>query len=249
MKKFIILILLFNVCYSANFKSCPKELAKASQTVLQLPEANRLLDQVQQEGGIHLVYDRSSKPYNACWMSPTRTIHVIGKEHRTFASYISSILFEMHNAKQDKKLEYLFQLAERGWITKSEYIESMERIEHQNALETMALIKKGMQLGVYPKDSFWEVPVSFKEHFAIQIEMGHSALHGQTYDALSRKRKGISQRERYLTLKKMLLSSNPHQIHIAKAQVQEEIALQRAIKSDRGLKLLKEVLKDLLYLG
>jgi hypothetical protein len=189
MKFLLVFLLLLNVCYSSSFNYCSPELAKASQTTLNLPEASLLLEQIQKEGGVGLFYDKKNANIYACWNPDTRTIHVASTHHRTFGTFISSILFEMHNAKQNRRFEHLFYLAETGKITRSKYIEAMERIEHQNGLETMALINKGISLGIYPKDAQWEIPTQFHEYFQIQIEMGHSAHHGKVFDQISRIRK------------------------------------------------------------
>ena len=243
MKLLILFILSFNLCYSAQFSSSPKCLQKASEVALHLPETERLLEHILQEGPVRLDTKNALQDFQASWNCTSRTIKINLARHRELGSIISSIVFEMHNAKTDKHIEYLMQLVERGMISQDEFIESMERIEHQNALQASFLLTKGIRQGIYPKSAAWSQPVDFKRYFQIQKQAGHAGYYAKVFSKLSPRNKGLSRRERYLALKKMLTSNDPVAIRFATKQVHEEAALQKAMKHEEGIRVFQNLFK------
>ncbi len=176
---------------SSPFISAPGHLQPLIQTLLSLPETHPLIHSVQKEGFLTLkTLPLGSQTSNAYWEGGTRTIVLNASKRRTEGSLLRSILFEMHNASKNQEFLYYDHLATQGLISKKAYVETIERIEHLNALNTCDLIEKGIQKGVFPFDSRWPIPRHFAEHFKQQQQTGHSAHIAAVYDQLTRVKKG-----------------------------------------------------------
>lgn len=122
---------------------------------------------------------------NAFWSMEKRLIALNASREWDEGEVIYSILFELHNAKASQQLMELDKQAAKKQISKSQYVESVERVEYQNVLKTSQLLEEGVRLGYFPKQTYIPDYPSFPEHFRLQIEHGHSAFIGEKYDALN----------------------------------------------------------------
>jgi hypothetical protein len=168
-----------------SFSSFPASLYEAVKAVESLPDAAKLIDEVQAEGpiGIESQYFTESD-FEALWDSENRIIYVNASRNDTLGKEISSILFELHNAKTNKNLRDLFQQAKSGQIDKDSYVKCVERMEHGNALNTSLLIEKGIDQSIFPEDSRWEIFSSFEDHYKIQQIYGHSQWIAERFDSM-----------------------------------------------------------------
>lgn len=161
------------------------------QKVTQLPEANVLIEEAQKEGPIELIYqDLPEVNARAMWDALKRKIVINGKFKPDQAKMVHSILFELQNAATTPILNDLTHRAMRGEITKKDFVEGIERIEHQNALKTKHLLEKGISLGLFPVAARWPVPERFEDHMMMQQSSGHSAFIARKYDMMQRQRQG-----------------------------------------------------------
>lgn len=122
---------------------------------------------------------------NAFWSVEKRMIALNASKEWEEGEMIYSILFELHNAKASEALISLDKQAANQQITKSQYVESVERVEYQNVLETARLLEEGVDLGYFPKETYIPAYPDFPEHFRLQVEYGHSAFIAAKYDALN----------------------------------------------------------------
>lgn len=184
--KIIITILLTTFCVSslfASFKKVPHPLKIAACKIEQFPSSKYLLKEIEKEGPIRLDFKPLGKgPFSACWIGEARTILLNASNSWTLGEMISSILFEMHNAKRDKLFASLDSKAFDNLITKEEYVESIERFEFENSIMTKNIINEGIHKGFFPKDAFLPTYENFEEHYYWQLKLGHSALMARQYD-------------------------------------------------------------------
>ena len=153
------------------------------ERIQQLPEAQELIDRVLEEGDLHVVVNQSfSNKFEGYWDASIRSIHIT--EGASESALISTILFELHNALREPDFEKADQMARVGKLDKKGYIESMEYIEYENARSTSEILSKGIQLGLFPADSYWGVAHTFEEHLCIQKRAGHSAWFAKMYEQL-----------------------------------------------------------------
>ena len=177
------------VIYAAEPKSlrCAPELKHYLETLQQLPQIQKIITEVQQEGDIRIEVNRIQLPstFGAFWDMDRRIIYVNLSPNRQEGELIASILFELHNALANTKLEELDALARQGKIDRKGYIEAVEWIEYENSRKASALSLEGIQKKIFPQNAFLPVYPSFQEYFRVQQQAGHSAWIGQTYDQLS----------------------------------------------------------------
>ncbi len=151
--------------------------------ILLLPEMKKNMEYVLSEGPITIRCEsKGTSGFNAMWNGTDREIIVNNSPHRTEGKMICSILFELHNAKTDRTFMSLINSACRGTLSKAQYVEGVERMEYQNALEASTLLNKGIRQGIFSYDSYWPIARTFNEHFSIQKRMGHSDFIAQSYD-------------------------------------------------------------------
>lgn len=168
-----------------QFTSVPKILQKAAETINKFPQSRELLASIEEEGPITLEWAPCGKElFYACWIGEERIIVLNSSKQWTEGKKISSILFELHNAKRDAEFINLNKLAFFNQISKEEYVETVENYEYLNAVMTKELVDKGIRLGFFPKDASLPIYKDFAEHYRWQIELGHSALIAQQYDSL-----------------------------------------------------------------
>jgi hypothetical protein len=224
-----------------KFTSYHPTLKEAVKTIEKLPEASALIDEVQSGGTIGVdaqVID--SFDFEAMWNSGTRKIIVNAKKNKSLGKTICSILFELHNAKTNKQLVSLFAMAQKGTISKSEYVERVERMEHENAVATNKLIEKGIQMGIFPEETRWPIFEDFDDHYMIQQIYGHSQWIANNFDTMNPANKkdkfkstiaGLEEMSdssknelaNILTLKNRIRNKNPKIAKDAEAKLQEMI--------------------------
>lgn len=184
MFKYLAIIFLLGSPLFAYPLSSP-ELNEAMQSIYCLKESHELIAQIEREGAISIMWTRKELANtNAAWVPDLRTIYINGVQKRTKGSIIRSILFELHNALSDRDFSYYDTLAEQRKISMNDYVEAIERIEHRNAMKTIALLEKGIQKTIFPNDARWYIPSDFSRYFAIQIESGHATAIAQVYNSV-----------------------------------------------------------------
>ncbi|MCH9626512.1 MAG: hypothetical protein S4CHLAM2_01340 [Chlamydiales bacterium] len=187
MRKYILIICLLTSSLSA-YPRCSSDLAPAVQAIYRFPEGRQLLEQVEKEGPLRVYMDRFNSQSGAMWVGCDRSIVINANHKRSYGEKLRSILFELHNAKTDKTFEYYDQRAERGEISRAEYIETIEWLEYQNARNTADLICKAIQQGYFPRESYWPIASDFHAHLEMQKYSGHSAQIAAIYDAITHSR-------------------------------------------------------------
>lgn len=185
MKKY--LIFLFLLCGPLfAYPTCSPELNHPLHLLYHLDESRQIISKVEAEAPIRVyLTNLGKKGSNAMWDPNRRSILLNSAKKRTAGINVRSILFELHNALSNKKFNYYNRLARAGKISKAAYVETIERIEYQNALQTVALLNKGIQLNIFPKDAVWNIAPNFEEHFQIQKKAGHSQFITYNYDNLT----------------------------------------------------------------
>lgn len=166
-----------SICCSSDLKQCWKK-------ILQLPEARLLINKVQKEGIIALVSNNDhhlTKKFGAFWDPSNRIITINSSSHRSEADLIISIIFELHNASSNKHLTRLHYLAAAGAIDRESYVQSVEKIEYQNALNASILARKGVDKGVFPENTLMQTYPTFEEHYKVQKAGGHSSHIAHNY--------------------------------------------------------------------
>lgn len=168
------------------YPSCSPELQPALKQLYSLQETRQIIQQVEATGAFKIQAARLGKQEaNAAWSCMERTIYINLSNPRSQGSLIRSILFEMHNALSQKEFDRLDSLAAKRALSRDHYIQAVERIEHQNALKTIALLEKGRAVQTFSMDTHWPILKNFEEHFAVQVQSGHAGQVGQLYDILS----------------------------------------------------------------
>ncbi|MEM1283114.1 MAG: hypothetical protein AAGG81_06125, partial [Chlamydiota bacterium] len=225
---------------AGKFSSFSSSLYRAVAAIESLPEATKLIDEVQKEGAIAIEaqYFHDSE-FEALWDSENRIIYVNISRNNTLGKKISSILFELHNAKTNKNLVTIFKQAQSGLIDKDSYVESIERLEHSNALSTSQLIEKGIATSLFPEDTRWDIFSNFEDHYKVQQIYGHSQWIADRFDSLCpppRRKpykgtiKGLEKMSileknkivRLLVLKSQMRSDDPLQAQRSYDQIQKE---------------------------
>jgi hypothetical protein len=165
---------------------CAPQLQRCLSKMQKLEEIQELIAAIQKEGPICLFLSNHelSQQFGAFWDPDRRTIFVNLAAHGSEGEMIGSILFELHNASINSKLNRLDNLASTRKINKAAYVQGVERLEYQNSVNASKIAQKGIQLGLFPPSAFLHTYNTFEEHFRIQQEAGHSAWIARTYDSL-----------------------------------------------------------------
>lgn len=184
----LILIILF---FSKTFGNIyplthvPSSMQKEINQLLHFPKTRQFITSLQSEGPINLNWiPMGDRNFHAFWSSKKRLVALNSSRQWNPGEKIFSILFELHNAKANKELSHLDQLASKNKISKNKYVEAVERIEYMNMLKTARLLEEGVHLGYFPKETYIPENPTFREHFKIQKECGHSAFIAKKYDDL-----------------------------------------------------------------
>lgn len=174
----------YSVYPSTSVPKCSPQLQKHLHAILKIPEAKKLVEGIQSEGPIQIVAERTklSRQFGAFWDPDRRLIVIDTSSNQSDGSIIGSILFELHNASVNAKINQLNQLASNGGTNKSDYIRSMEYLEYVNSLNASKISAKGIQMGIFPRDAYLSTYSSFSEHFKAQRESGHSDAFAHNFD-------------------------------------------------------------------
>lgn len=169
--------------YSLHYSS---DLTEIMNTIEKLPEAQALFREVQKNGPVKIKLERmDSFDFEALWNSETRTVTVNTLFNKTPGQILTSIIFELHNAKSDPILLDYFHKASNGKINKENYVRGVEKMEHQNAVNACDLLEKGIEKGLFPQDSRWTIFRNFDDHYKLQQVYGHSQWIAAKYDQIS----------------------------------------------------------------
>ncbi len=167
--------------------NCAPQLQKSLVKILNIAEARSLITAIQQEGPIQIEVSNESlsKQFGAFWDETERTICVNIGSHSSEGEVIGSILFELHNAAVNSKLEYYDNLAVAGKIDRESYIQSIEYLEYENSKKAAKIAEKGIAMGIFSPSARLPTYRNFEEHYRFQKIGGHSAYIGSTYDQLA----------------------------------------------------------------
>ena len=223
-----------------RFTRFPKDYQTAVRLLQQLPEVSALLAKINQEGGVAIEkHEDPTSAFDAYWDGKRRVILVSDQHNQDVGTCICSILFELHNAKTNKLFLSLVDQAKKGLISKEDYVKNVEQMEYQNALDTVKVLEKGIQKGVFPSKARWNIYYQFDDYYKAQQLMGHSGWLAQSYDTLNAdgyrqsfqgtivnlhlmtdhdKRKMLY----YLSIKNHLSSFSEAEIALAKFQLEDE---------------------------
>ena len=185
MKKIALLFLLLQGCLFAA-PNISSDLKEVLNVVYSCPESKKLLEEVEKEGQISIYSAPFNSNSNAKWLPDERSIILNAAKRRSFGEKVRSIVFELHNASTTKHFDELDWRAAKRQISKQDYVVTVERMEHKNALQTKQIIQKAIQAGLFPRDSFWNIPDDFNTHYQVQYSSGHSQAIGALYDQLQR---------------------------------------------------------------
>ena len=165
---------------------CSPQLKKHLNMILTIPEARALIAAIQSEGNFSIVTNNHqlSKQFGAFWDMTNRKICISLTSNCSEGEILGSILFELQNAAVNSKLEQLDYLAATRRIKKEAYVQQVERLEYENSKKAVVLAKKGIELGILPKNACLPTYNSFEEHYRFQKIGGHSEVIGKNYDQL-----------------------------------------------------------------
>lgn len=166
---------------------CSPQLQQAVNKIMQISEARSLINTIQQEGPIRIIANTHplSEQFGAYWDLGKRTICINLSHCRSEGKVIGSIVFELHNAAANSKLQHFDHLALTKNIDRESYVKGVEYVEYENSLKASHLTKVGIQMGIFPADAYLPIYRNFEEHYHFQIIGGHSAWIGSNYDGLS----------------------------------------------------------------
>lgn len=183
------IILLFLLVLSGTVFGYPisssDSINQALWRIYHLPEGQALIEQVEKEGSIYVYYAPFKGNSSALWNGHERSIVINSNKQRSFGELVRSIFFELHNAAEESSFNLLDSYAKQGQFLKDEYVEAVERLEHQNAVRTASILEKGVRLGLFPVDAKLPVLPNFNQHFKIQKQCGHSSQIAAAYDCLT----------------------------------------------------------------
>lgn len=166
---------------------CAEQLKPALIKILKIEEARTLVAKIQEEGviTIELLNNQLSEQFGAFWDEDGRRICLNLNSHRSEGDIIGSIIFELHNAAVNSKLDYFDHLAESGKIDRESYVEAIERLEFENSKMAAAIAEKGIEKGIFPRGARLPTYRNFEEHYHYQKIGGHSAWIGKNFDQLA----------------------------------------------------------------
>lgn len=180
--------LLFLASLNANQTSvpitCDFQLQQSLQSILKIPEAKALVEEIAKEGPIRIMAGNHavSKQFGAFWDPDRRIICIHLPSKVSQHEVIKSLLFELQNASSNSKIHQINQLARQGKIDKAYYIKSMEYLEYINSKKAAKMALAGIKIGAIPRGCVLPTYPTFQEHFAAQQQSGHSACFARNYD-------------------------------------------------------------------
>lgn len=138
------------------------------------------------EGSIFVDISSEGMPFGAMWECSGRQI-IIDRSFSTDPSTILRyLLFELHNAISESKYQELYEMAANAEIDCETYVETIEKIEHENMIDTVSILEKGISMGVFPESVQWEMIHDFAIHYKIQQLTGHSLQIAKEYQDISK---------------------------------------------------------------
>lgn len=161
------------------------ESKKAIEALQKLGPSRKLIAEVQASGPIYVQFESIPEDYEALWDGNARMIKVNAVHNKSLGRTIGSILFELHNASTNYRLKHLVDLALAGQIAKEDFVVNMERMEHQNAIQTSLILSQGIRNGIFPKEASWPVFHDFDDHYRVQQLHGHSRWIANHYDRVN----------------------------------------------------------------
>lgn len=166
-----------------NIVRCTSQLQKCFQAIMQIPEAKALINNIRKEGSFDITMRNSSlaQRFGAYWDPDFREI-CIDPFSFDEGEIIGSLLFELHNASVNSKINHLNALASQRMINKEDYIESMEYLEYINSKNASKIAQKGINMGILPWTAQLPTYSSFREHFRAQKVSGHSETFARNYE-------------------------------------------------------------------
>lgn len=168
-----------------NEPNSPK-IERALEAIKSIPEGARLLKEIEKEGPFRVeIRAIDSFDFGAMWDSGNRSIVVNAARCHNDGIFISSLLFELHNARSTRYLEGEANKAVKGALSKEEYVATIERMEHSNALATIKILEQGIEKGIFPVTAKWTVIENFDDHYKLQQVSGHSVWIADHFDAMS----------------------------------------------------------------
>lgn len=180
-----ILLFSFNLNALAIPANSPKA-KEAFQSLQKLPDYHRLVQEVEREGAIQIeMVSLRDESFDAFWDSTDRVIRINTLKNENINVLICSILFELHNAKSDRRFMHFYNMAIRGEISKEEYVENVERMEHANALNCSLLLEKGISLGIFSSEVRWPIYRNFDDYYKVQQIHEHSHWLAKSYDEMA----------------------------------------------------------------
>jgi len=160
--------------------------SKPLSMIYQLEEGRQLIQKAEMNGPLHIKEaELGVHASSACWIPSSRTICLNISNERPLGTLIRSIVFELHNSLTNQEFDHWDALAESGKVSRDQYVEAIESIEYQNALQAKKILDKGVDKRIFPKEARWNIPLSFEEHFWFQKQNGHSAYIANLYDQIT----------------------------------------------------------------
>lgn len=186
-KLFLLFVIQISFVFSQSYVDCAHELQKSLMAIQKLPEGRELIAAVQKEGVIRIrtSHFTLAQQFGAFWDPDQRIIYVNPSPYHREGTIIGSLLFELHNALNNSKIDHLDSLAMQRKIDKESYIEAMEYMEYENSIKASRIAQRGIDLGIFPEGAGLPTYRDFEEHYHFQKIGGHSAWFARTYDELS----------------------------------------------------------------
>lgn len=270
MNKTRIILFFFLISHSfyAECLNFATPISKQTETALrklyQVPGFQTFIVEIEKEGLVTIeVKPLPNENFDAFWDSTNRKIRIHSLRNQQLETLACSILFELHNAKSDKEFRSLYNKAKKGEISKSVYVESVEKMEHRNALECSLFLEKGIQLGVFSEKARWPILQDFDDHYKLQQIMGHSEWIAKNYDSIAPFKtknrpyfgtlpklspQGKEDFLRYLKIKKSIESINAEQNVNGLIALQKEYEKAVTIQAHEKLHIFKMIFqKDTIY--
>lgn len=168
---------------TASFQ-CAPELQKWFLAILKVPEGKSLVEEVEQEGPIKIATGNSPilRKFGAFWDPDRRMICIYLSPHSSEEAILGSLLFELHNASANGKINRLNQMANARKINKTHYVEAMEHLEYINSKNAAKIARIGVKMGVFPRGFYLPTYDNFQEHFKAQKDSGHSDCFAHNYE-------------------------------------------------------------------
>lgn len=177
----------------SSYKSiqCSPQLQHCLNKILKIPGAKALIESIQNEGSIQIIGNSTelSRKFGAFWDPDQRVIHIDISSNRSEGTIMGSIIFELHNASVNSKINRINQLAFQKQINKEDYVREMEYLEYVNSINASRIVNEGIKMGILPSDSYLPTYPTFKQHYQIQQMSGHSACFAHNYDMCQIKNK------------------------------------------------------------